>query len=226
MKLSIIMPVYNEESTVLDVIKKVEDLSLGGIGIELIIVDDGSTDNTGNLLKTIKKHKVIFHEKNKGMGAAVRTGLQYATGDVVIKQDADLEYNPASFQDLLTHMQANNLDAVYGSRFAKIQHKEIPLHYLGNKLLTGFTNLLYGSNLTDMETCYKLIRLDVIKSLSLKAIRFDLEPEITSKLLKKGYKLGEVPIAYTARKFDQGKKITWRDGVKAIYYLIKYRFFD
>ena len=220
------MPVYNEESTVLDVIKNVENLDLKSIEKELIIVDDGSTDNTKELLKKVKNHKVIFHEKNQGMGAAVRTGLQYATGDIVVKQDADLEYNPASFLDLLLYMQQNNLDAVYGSRFAKQKHKEILLHYFGNKMLTMFTNMIYGSNLTDMETCYKLIRLDVIKSLNLKAQKFDLEPEITAKLLKKGYKVGEVPINYSARKFEEGKKITWVDGVKAFYYLMKYRFSD
>ena len=225
MKLSIIMPVYNEQATITDVIKKIEDLKLD-IDKELIIVDDGSTDGTRELLKQVKGHKVIFHDKNKGMGAAVRTGLQHATGDIAIKQDADLEYDPESFHSLIDHMQKHDLHAVYGSRFLGSNHKEIPLHYYGNKLLTLFTNLLYGSNLTDMETCYKLIKLDVLMSLNLKAEKFDLEPEITSKLLKKGYKIEEVPINYSARKFEEGKKITWKDGMKAVFYLLKYRFSD
>lgn len=226
MKLSIIMPVYNEVKTVLDVIKKIEDLDLGNIGKELIIVDDGSTDGTKDILKDIKNHKVLFNDENQGMGSAVRTGLMHATGDIVIKQDADLEYEPESFISLIDHMQKNNLPAVYGSRFLASKHKEIPLHYFGNKALTVFTNLLYGSKLTDMETCYKLVRLDVLKSLNLKAKHFDLEPEITSKLLKKGHNIAEIPIRYNARKFEEGKKITWVDGIKAAYYLLKYRFSD
>ncbi len=226
MKLSVIMPVYNEESTVLEAIKRVEAAVIPGVEKELIIVDDGSKDKTRDILSRVKHHKIIFHEKNQGMGAAVRTGLLHASGHFVIKQDADLEYDPSNYVDLIKLMQEENLHAVYGSRFSKEKHKEISLHYFGNKLLTVCTNLIYGSNLTDMETCYKLVRLDVIKSLDLKATRFDLEPEVTAKLLKKGYNVGEVPINYSARKFKVGKKITWKDGVKALYYLLKYRFSD
>lgn len=226
MKLSIIIPVYNEEATVLELIKRVENVNISGVEKEIIIVNDGSTDNTKSLLEKIKTNYIIHHPVNKGMGHAFRTGLSIATGDYVIKQDADLEYPPENYQALLGYAISNNSDVVYGSRFLSENHKEIPLHYYGNKFLTVLTNILNGSNLTDMETCYKLIRLSIIKSLNLKAARFDLEPEITTKLLKRNYKITEVPIIYSARKFEEGKKITWVDGIKAVYYLIRYKLFD
>ena len=231
MKLSIIIPVYNEEKTILKVLDKVKKVKLNDITKEIILVDDFSTDGTKNILSELKDSslKIFFHQKNHGKGAAIRTALKHATGDIIIIQDADLEYEPEEYPKLLEPIIENETKVVYGSRLKAIR-KNIKnmykLHYIGNTVLTLMTNLLYGSMISDMETCYKVFRKEVIKDMKLKAKRFDFEPEITAKILKKGYKIKEVPINFVGRKFDEGKKITWKDGIKALYYLIKYRFVD
>tara|TARA_Y100000310_G_scaffold36378_1_gene34270 strand:+ start:2429 stop:3124 length:696 start_codon:yes stop_codon:yes gene_type:complete len=231
MILSIIIPAYNEKSTILSLLKKVEAADIGKLKKEIIIIDDFSTDGTKDLLVKIKNHKVFFHEKNKGKGSAIRTGLKHITGDIIIIQDADLEYNPDEYSRLLKPILEGKTKVVYGSRFMKkpLLGKErwgIPSHYIGNKLLSITTSILYLRWISDMETCYKVFTKDVLNSLTLKAKRFDFEPEITAKILKKGYKIIEVPISYNCRNFNEGKKISWRDGVKAILYLVKYRFVD
>lgn len=223
MKLSIIMPVFNEVGTIQKILEKVEKVDLGDIKKEIVVVDDGSIDGTREILKGLG-YKVIFHEKNKGKGAAVRTGIENSTGDLVLVQDADLEYDPNDYPNLIKPIVEGKTKVVYGSRFMGKEPTEIFLHYIGNKLLTFTTNVLYNSSITDMETCYKVMSREVLKDLNLTANRFEFEPEITSKILKKGYKILEVPIAYKVRRYDEGKKITVIDGVKAFYYLMKYRF--
>tara|TARA_Y100000034_G_C6898133_1_gene414555 strand:+ start:694 stop:1365 length:672 start_codon:yes stop_codon:yes gene_type:complete len=223
MKLSIIIPVYNEVKTLEEVINKVKKLKLDK---EIVVVDDGSEDGSRELLKKIENIKLILHEKNYGKGKAVRTGLDNIEGDVVVIQDADLEYDPTDFVKMFDEIK-NGEKVVYGSRFLeKFDKVIIKSHYFGNKFLSLFTSLLFFSKITDMETCYKMFRKEVMEGINLKARGFDLEPEITSKILKRKYKIKEVPISYNARDFDEGKKITWRDGVKAGWYLLKYRFVD
>jgi len=229
MKLSIIIPVYNEEKTLEQVIKKIQDVNLGNIKKELIIVNDCSKDNSFNiakkLIKKYKNIKLINHEKNLGKGIAIRTGLKSFTGDIVLIQDADLEYNPEEYKRLIKPILEKRTKVVYGSRLlGKIRGFSIPIHYYGNIFLSLITTLLYFRKITDMETCYKIMASDVIKNIKLRAKRFDFEPEITAKIIKKGYKIIEIPIDYNSRSFQEGKKITWKDGLKAIYYLIKYRF--
>ena len=231
LKLSVIIPVYNEEKTIKKVIDNVKNVQLKNIAKELVVVDDFSTDNTRNILKNIsnKTLKILFHKKNMGKGAAIRTGIQNSTGDIIIIQDADLEYNPDQYSKLLKPIIENKAKVVYGSRIAAIRRNiknMYKLHYIGNLFLTLATNLLYGTKISDMETGYKLFRREVIKNINLRANHFDFEPEITAKILKKGYKIYEVPINFVGRKFEEGKKITWVDGVKAVYCLIKYRFVD
>ena len=231
MKLSIIIPVWNEEKTIIDIVNKVEKVNLGKIKKELIIVDDFSNDNSIEkikiLIKKYKNIKLITHNKNLGKGSAIRTGLKHFTGDLVIIQDGDLEYNPEEYKNLIKPILERKTKVVYGSRMmGRIKGFDIPHHYLGNWGLSLATRLLYSKKITDMETCYKLMTKDVIKSIILRAKRFDFEPEITAKIIKKGYKIIEVPISYNSRSFKEGKKITVMDGVKALYYLLKYRFFD
>lgn len=228
MKLSVIMPAYNEVKTIDQVIKRVNGVKLKGVKKEIIIVDDFSRDGTSEKLRKIKDKniRVFFHKKNFGKGMAVRTGLKHATGNIIIIQDADLEYSPEEYSKLIKPILENKTKVVYGSRFLKKHRPRYSFYYLGNIFLSILTNILYGTNITDMETCYKMFTRDVIKSIKLRAKRFDLEPEITSKILKKGYKIIEVPVKYHSRSFEQGKKITWRDGIKAAYYLLKYRFMD
>lgn len=231
LKLSVIIPVYNEENTITKVINKVKNIRLKGISKEIIIIDDLSADGTRGILEKIKNKsiKITYHRKNIGKGAAIKTGLKNATGDIILIQDADLEYDPKEYKRLLKPIIENKSEVVYGSRFNFIRKnlkRMYKLHYIGNLFLTFMTNLLYGAKITDMETGYKVFRKEVIKSINIKAKRFDFEPEITAKILKKGYKIFEVPISFAGRKFDEGKKITWKDGVQAAYYLIKYRFFD
>jgi len=227
MKLSILIPVYNEEKTLLSIIKKVKDVNLEKIKKEIIIVDDFSKDGTKKLLKQIQDNKIriFFHSKNKGKGAAIRTALKHATGDFVINQDADLEYDPREYLKLIEVMKKNSAKVVYGSRIKNKKNKYAYLsYYLGNLFLNSFLNMIYSSNLTDFETCYKLIDRRLLQSLDLRANKFDIEPEITSKILRKGIKIYEVPIDYTPRKKEQGKKIGWKDGISALWAIIKYRF--
>lgn len=226
MKLSVIIPCYNEENTIEKIIKLVEEVP---IEKEIIVVDDGSTDKSPEILRSVASKKpyikLILSPKNRGKGASIRLGLKETTGDYVIIQDADLEYNPQDYLKLLEETKKGT-DIVYGSRFAGSYKNMTSLHYLGNRFLTFLTNILYGVKLTDMETCYKLIPGDFARSISIKSDRFDFEPEITSKILKSGLKITEVPISYNGRTWKEGKKITWRDGVYAIKTLIKFRFFD
>ena len=231
MKLSIIIPVYNEEKNILEVISKVKRVKLKNITKEIIIVDDFSNDNTKEILEKLKDSslKIFFHQKNRGKGTSIRTALKHATGDVILIQDADLEYDPIEYEKLLKPIIENKTKVVYGSRLEIIRknlRKMYKMHYIGNMFLTAVTNILYGAKITDMETGYKVFRKEVIENINLKAKRFDFEPEITAKILKKGYKIKEVQINFMGRKFDEGKKITWIDGIKALYYLIKYRFTD
>lgn len=223
MKLSIIIPVYNEKNTIKKIIKRVKEQNLEK---EIIIVDDNSTDGTKELLKEIEDVKVIYHEKNKGKGAAIRTGIDYVSGDIVIIQDADLEYDPRDYQKLIQPILDYNADVVYGSRFLGVHRVFLFWHYFGNKFLTLLTNLLYNTMLSDMETCYKAFKSEVLKNIKIKQNRFGFEPEITAKIFKKKYKVFEIPISYSGRDYKEGKKITWKDGIVAIYCLFRYRFFD
>lgn len=227
MKLSIVMPVYNERATLEEIIRRVKALD---IDKELIVVDDGSTDGSREWLRAHEgdEFRVIYHESNRGKGAALRTGFQHATGDVVVPQDADLEYDPQDLHRLLDPIRRGVADAVYGSRLSggAPQRALFFWHRLGNNLLTFLTNLLYNATLTDMETCYKVIRTEVLRSISLRSEGFSIEPEITAKILKKKCRVYEVPISYYGRTYAEGKKITWRHGLSAAWALLKYRFVD
>jgi len=227
MKLSIIIPVYNEEKTILEILEKVKKVYLGEVKKEIIIVDDCSKDNSWKIIKNIKDENIkkIKHNVNKGKGGAIKTALKEVTGDYIIIQDGDLEYNPEEYKKLLKEIK--NYDIIYGSRLlGNIKGFNVPIHYIGNRILSLVTSILYRNKITDMETCYKLIKSDIIKNIKIDSNRFDFEPEITSKLLKRHYKIKEVPIEYNCRSFKEGKKITWKDGVKALYVLLKYRFHE
>lgn len=226
MKLSVVIPVYNEKELLPKLLKKVEDVK--GIDKEIIIVDDGSSDGTREFLKKVKrKYKVIFHKKNQGKGAAVRTGIKYVTGDIVIIQDADLEYDPNDYPKLIKPIAEGKTKVVYGSR---LLHKEkiikYKLNWLATKLLNFMVLILYFQHITDEPTCYKTFDAKLIKGLTIKGNRFEWEPEVTAKILKKKVKIYEVPISYYPRSFEEGKKINWKDGVQAVWTLIKYRFIN
>lgn len=227
MKLSVVIPCYNEEKTIEQLIELVEKVD--GIEKEIIIMDDGSKDATPRILEEIGKKKphlkIILNPKNHGKGATVREGYKHTKGSYVIVQDADLEYDPQDYKKLLAEVD-KGAQVVYGSRFSGNYKDMTSLHYFGNRFLTFLTNILYGTSLTDMETCYKLLPGDFVRSLKLKSERFDFEPEITSKILKSGMKISEVPISYKGRSWKEGKKITWRDGLHAVKTLLKFRFLD
>lgn len=228
MKLSVIIPVYNEKNTVKKIIRQVLDVELD-MEKEIILIDDGSTDGTREILENLEypNVKVKLLEKNQGKGAALRTGFSLATGDFVIIQDADLEYDPREYPILLTPLLDGRADAVYGSRFLGGPHRVLFFwHYIGNKMLTTLSNILSNLNLTDMETCYKVFRKETLDKLTLKSKRFGIEPEITIKLAKQKCRIYEVPISYSGRDYTEGKKIGWKDGVAAIYHLIRFKFFD
>ena len=224
-KISILIPVYNEKNSLLEILKRVEEVDFG-LEKEIILIDDFSTDGTKDLYSQIS-HKILYHEKNKGKGAALRTGLKEATGDIIIIQDADLEYNPEDYKPLVDLVIKDCADVVYGSRLANTQNQEnfLFLSFLANTVLSFLTRLLFGVYISDMETCYKVFRADVIKDIEIESNRFDFEPEITAKVLKKDIRYMESPISYNARTNAEGKKIGWKDGVQAIWTLIKYRYF-
>jgi glycosyltransferase involved in cell wall biosynthesis len=222
--LSVVMPVYNEQDTIEEIIGRVMRVP---IRTELIVVDDCSTDGTRDRLAGLQpRHgfKLILQPKNAGKGSALRRGFQEVTGDVMVIQDADLEYSPEEYPDLIGLICQGRADVVYGSRFIGRHRVFLFTHYAGNRLLTLLTNVLYNTMLTDMETCYKMMRIQVLRSMTLKSNGFGIEPEITAKVFKRGYRVYEVPITYDGRGYDEGKKITWRDGVVALWVLIKYRF--
>ncbi len=231
MKLSVIVPVFNEERNILSVIEMVLAVRLGdNIEKEIIIVDDGSTDNTKNRIGTlngIENLRIFYHETNKGKGAAVKTALRYATGDIVVIQDADLEYNPQDLPKLIEPIIKRETSVVYGSRILNMANSRGRLdHYMGGRLVTLITNLLYGSALTDEPTCYKAFETNLLKKFQLTENDFSWEPEITAKILKGNYKIVEVPISYRYRTLSEGKKLRYKDGIKAVFILFKYKFFE
>ena len=236
MKLSIIIPVYNEEATIVEVLKRVLNEKVSGIEKEIIVVDDGSTDSSKFKIKNFKLAgvKKIFHKKNLGKGAAVKTGIKNSTGDYIIIQDADLEYHPKFIKFLLEPIFKKRAEVVYGTRLKRMPNLkreertlQFLVHYLGNRFLSFFTSILYGQWITDMETGYKLFPKKALSGVKLNAKGFEFEPEITAKLMKKGYEILEVPIEANPRGYDEGKKLnTIKDGTKAFWYLFKYRFTD
>ncbi|OGG01662.1 glycosyl transferase [Candidatus Gottesmanbacteria bacterium RBG_16_52_11] len=222
---TIVIPVYNESGTVTDVLERVRDQSLPGWRRQIIVVDDGSTDGTAAKLKEWEKRvTVLYKTKNEGKGSAVRLGLTRATGDIVIIQDADLEYSPADYPALLGPFDNSQVNVVYGSRFLGPHLTTMFVYALGNKFVTFLTNIMYNTNITDMETGYKVFRRKVLDRIRIDARGFDFEPEFTARVLKRGYQIYEVPIRYFGRKHSEGKKLTWRDGVIALWTLIRCRF--
>ena len=228
MKISVVIPVYNEVNTIREIVVRVQAVDLDK---EIIIVDDGSTDGTREQLQDItlsqKSVRILYHDRNQGKGAALRTGFEAATGDIVIIQDADLEYDPREYPVLLEPILDGRADIVYGSRFLGGPHRVLFFwHYLGNKFLTLLSNALTNLNLTDMETCYKVFRREVLNDIQLKSNRFGFEPEFTAKIAKKEFRIYETSISYSGRTYAEGKKIGWKDGVKAIFAIIWFRLFD
>ena len=225
--LSIIIPCFNEEATILELIRRVEAADTGAVEKQLIIVDDGSTDRTPELLRQhAARHTLLLRNRNEGKGSAIRYGLTAVEGDIVIIQDADLEYNPDNYAALIAPILAGHTPVVYGSRERNTQNR---LHsgmtyYAGGKFLSAVTNLLYGSNITDEPTCYKVFDAQLLKSLPLRCTGFEFCPEVTARVLRRGIDIVEVPIEYFPRKKDEGKKIRWRDGIEAIWTLLRYRF--
>ncbi len=223
--MTVIVPVYNERSTVAEIIRRVRTAEVPVL-VDVVVVDDGSTDGTDQVLNAISDStvRVVRHERNLGKGAAIRTGLGQARGDLVIIQDADLEYDPDDWPALLEPILKRKAHVVYGSRFTGARKNMLLLHWIGNRFLSLVTNVLYASTLSDMETCYKVFDRRVLEGITITSDRFDFEPEITAKVLRRGYRIYEVPISYAGREPDEGKKITWRDGFKALWALVKFRF--
>lgn len=228
-KITILIPIFNEVNTLKEILKKVGEANFCGLEKEVILIDDYSTDGTREILTELKdKYKIFYHDKNMGKGAALRTGFEHVTGDIAVIQDADLEYDPVDYEPLVKLILDGKADVVYGSRLSggKPSRSFMFTHLLGNKLLTLITNVLFNTTLTDMETCYKAFKTEFIKGIKIKSNRFDFEPEITAKVLKRGARLYELPISYYGREYAEGKKITWKDGIHAIWALVKFRFID
>lgn len=226
MKLSIIMPVFDEKETIRDILAQVRAVNLVN---EIVVVDDFSTDGTREILKEEEQKgdvTVVLHDRNRGKGAAVRSGLERITGDIVIIQDADLEYDPRDYPVLIRPIVEGRVKVVYGSRFIGPRKDMLFMHWIGNQFLTLITNVLFDTTLSDMETCYKVLRADVAKSLNIKSDRWGIDAEITAKVLKRGNRIFEVPISYYGREFYEGKKISWYDGFVVLWTLLKYRFVD
>jgi glycosyltransferase involved in cell wall biosynthesis len=222
--LSVVMPAFNELNTIEEIVRRVLAVPLR---IELIVVDDCSTDGTRNTLVELQRElgfTLLLQPRNLGKGAALRRGFEAVRGDMVVVQDADLEYSPEEFPQLIELICQGRADVVYGSRFLGRHRVFLFTHYAGNRILTLLTNVLYNTMLTDMETCYKVMRMDVLRSMTLRSDGFGIEPELTAKIFKRGYRVYEVPITYDGRGYDEGKKISWRDGVVALWVLLRYRF--
>jgi len=222
--LSVVMPAYNERDTIEEIIRRVLAVP---VRLELIVVDDCSTDGTRDQLQALQRElgfTLILQAANGGKGAALRTGFTRVSGEIVIIQDADLEYSPEEYPSLIELICTGRADVVYGSRFLGRHRVFLFTHYAGNRALTLLTNILYNTMLTDMETCFKVMRAEVLRSMTLKSNRFGIEPELTAKIFKRGYRVYEIPITYDGRGYSEGKKITWRDGIVAIWTLLKYRF--
>jgi len=222
--LSVVMPVFNERDTIEEIIRRVLAVKLR---IELIVVDDRSTDGTTEILERLQRERgfvLLRQPRNRGKGSALRRGFAAVTGDLVIIQDADLEYSPEKYPQLTELICTGRADVVFGSRFLGRHRVFLLTHYIGNKLLTFIANVLYNTMLSDMETCYKVMRTDVLRSMNLKSNGFGIEPELTAKVFKRRYRVYEVPISYDGRGYEEGKKITWKDGIVALWVLLKYRF--
>ncbi len=226
-KVSIVIPIYNEEKTLLELLKRVENVSLPQLEREIILVDDCSTDNTRQILNQLQgsgRYKILFHQKNQGKGAALRTGFSACAGDIIMIQDADTEYDPNEYQKLLTPILNNEVDIVYGNRMSG-NNKIIYIHYyLGNYIVSLVARLLYHCKISDIETCYKFFRRELLDKIKTKENGFGFEAEFTAKVLKSNFRLREVVISYNPRTISEGKKINWKDGLKAIWILAKYRF--
>jgi glycosyltransferase involved in cell wall biosynthesis len=228
MKLSVVIPVFNERTTIAEIINRVQAVDVG-LDKEIIVVDDGSTDGTREVLQSLAVPElvIVLHERNQGKGAALRTGFARAQGDIVLVQDADLEYEPREYPRLIEPILDGRADVVYGSRFLGGPHRVLFYwHYVGNRILTTFSNMLSNLNLTDMETCYKVFRRQALEKIRLRSSRFGFEPEITMKVAKQKCRIYELPISYSGRDYSQGKKIGWKDGLAALFHLIRFRFFD
>ena len=229
-KLSIVIPIYNEAEHLEEILRQIEAVDIG-MDKELILVDDCSTDGTREILNNLQnsddnKFKVFYHDINRGKGATLRTGFQHITGDITLIQDADLEYDPQDYPKLLKPILENEANVVYGSRFMEGRQEGLLRSYIANKFLTSLSNFVNGTKLTDMETCYKVIKTDILKEIALRSDRFGFEPEITAKLAKRKCNIVDVPISYRGRDYHQGKTVSWKDGVAAIFHILRYRFFS
>ena len=224
-KLSVIMPVYNERNTVVEAIRRARSVEIP-LAREIVVVDDGSDDGTSQILRQLEDStvRVIHHPANRGKGAAIRTAVSHVTGDLVLIQDADLDYDPDDWPKLLNPVLKGKTRVVYGSRFTGERRNMLFWHWVGNRFLSLVTNALYNTTLSDMETCYKLFDRKLIDSIPLRSDRFGFEPEVTAKILRTGERIYEVPISYAGREFEEGKKITWKDGFNALYVLLSCRF--
>lgn len=229
-KLSIVIPIYNEAEHLEEILRQIEAVEIG-MEKELILVDDCSTDGTRDILKKLEEStentaKIFYHEINRGKGATVRTGFEHISGDITLVQDADLEYDPNDYPKLLEPILEDRADVVYGSRFMEGRQEGLLRSYLANRFLTFLANVVNGTNLTDMETCYKVIKTDILKDISLSSDRFGFEPEITAKLAKRKCKIIDVPISYRGRDYDEGKTVSWKDGIAAVIHIFRFRFFS